>query len=195
MATVKIDKVGIAYSKSGVSQKAYFLFEDDKLVTREFYGSYHPKVDIPENVVTLRELLRFMASYSYHYRFVNIISINNKSTLYEHRFNLTSIEQLRAEVVRFEESVALKLFHDEIVPILKKRNWFFSPTIMTGRPTIAYFDKEAGEVFNVYRENRILKRLNTMCKRFNADCDLDDFVSRFIGIEDLEAMGLYREAI
>lgn len=186
----EINEVEIEYYKSGVLQKTRFQFKENKLLTREFFVSYNPKVTIPDSVVTLRELLRFMASYSYRANAVKIVSINRKNVLYKHRFNKDEMRSIRQKVEDFECKIANQYFDEFILPILKDRKWFFEPTSFSGQLTIAYYDSEISAPNNVHRDNRILERLNVICGIFSEGKDLDGFINYYISEETLKKHNL-----
>lgn len=189
----EIRRIEITYSKSGVTQKADFRFEEGNLATREMFVNYEGRVSIPDSVVSIMDLVKFIASYSFTKRAI-ISSINGRCVTFEHRFDKTSAEIARAKIEEFEDKIAEEFFLSELVPIIKKKKWFFAPTAMTGRPTIAYINEE-GEPDNVSHYNRMLKRLDVMCQAFKRDKEfsLDYFVGKHISTDLLKSLGLYKE--
>jgi hypothetical protein len=189
----EIKMIEITFSKAGITQKAEFFFEEGNLVTRKILVSYEAPLIIPETVVSIMDLAKFIGAYSYTGRCV-ISRINRKSVLFEHRFDKTSAEIARAKIDEFEDKIAEEFFLSDIVPILKKKKWFFCPTIMTGQPTIVYNDENGGPD-NVSRHDRMLKRLNVMCQVFKQDKEfsLDYFVGRYIDTNLLKSLDLYKE--
>ncbi len=188
----EIKRVEITYSKSGVTQIADFRFEEGKLITKEMHVNYEGLVSIPDSVVSIMDLVKFVASYSFSKKAI-ISKINGRTVTFEHRFDRTNINVARAKIEEFEDKIAEELFLSDIAPILQKKKWFFVPTLMTGRPTIAYIN-ENGEPDNVNSYDRMLERLNVMCKFFQGDKDfsLDDFVGKYIATDLLKSLELYK---
>lgn len=189
----EIKMIEITFSKAGITQKAEFFFDEGNLVTRKILVSYEAPLIIPETVVSIMDLAKFIGAYSYTGRCV-ISRINRKSVLFEHRFDRTAARSARLKILSFKQEVANEFFLSNILPILEKKKWFFCPTAMTGRPTIAYND-ENGEPDNVSRYDRMLKRLNVMCQEFEDENDfsLDSFVGNYIDTDLLKSLNLYVE--
>jgi len=167
---ITIDKrYTIQYSKAGVRQFADFNYSKDVFVSHSFHPSWVKQDEIPsfEGIEHIEDFLRIIKEWSDGNQ-AEIILINDNPPNYKSQ---DVIRKCEIEFRDYFNSLCLKVFTSEILPILKRKRWKIGESWM-GRNVL--IRKTKGEWDNVDNNDKNSILIDCICNRFlNTVLNLD----------------------
>lgn len=172
-------KIRIKYSKNGVSQEQDFYFFNGILQTKDFLPNWSKeKVDV-SHIQTEDELLNFVKDFSFT-KEAKITHRNGENIEYHYTFDRDIINKYSKEINDVIEKVSKNFALTEILPIIKRKNWFFGNSFWTGRVVLTHI-AENGEIDNIDRQDEdnllIENKIDYFYKSFDYSVDKSYIIS------------------